>query len=132
MEKLDSKSIMIGDWVKNCYEKNERVEQILGNSVMLAYNDTYYLGEIEPIPLTAEILEKNGFQKNKISNHETLFKIVSKNYNFLNVRWYGIPEFELGNCFDEEGEMKEFTTIKYVHELQHALRLCKIEKDIEL
>lgn len=90
----------------------------------------HYYDNIEPIPLTAEILEKNGFKKKKYSNLETLFYGEFKNYDFIYVRSFGCPEFEIGNSFDEEGELQEFTTIKYVHELQHALKLCGIEKEI--
>jgi len=74
-----------------------------------------------PIPLTPEVLEKNGFE-------------------FLIDTWY---------LQTEERKpihirfMDEFIAIsincniipmglKYVHQLQHALRLCGIEKEIEL
>lgn len=55
--------LMLGDWVYNTHSRqNERVEEIGSGLVMLAYNDLYEYDEIEPIPLTPEILERNGFK----------------------------------------------------------------------
>lgn len=71
--------------------------------------------EIEPIPLTPEILEKSGFVKN--DNKFTLIEghtSFSLKYARSVFQWLGPLDF------------------KYVHELQHALRLCGIEKEIEL
>lgn len=84
--------------------------------------------DIEPIPLTVEILEKNGLEKD---NHGLLY----------------------GEYFDEDSKKDLEITVdnktgeiwwsynwdeyriirlKYVHELQHALKLCKIQKEIVL
>lgn len=75
--------------------------------------------EIEPIPLTTEILEKNGF-----SNKGTLWYLEEDN-------------FELEHNNNDSfiwivGDVYIVALIKYVHQLQHALRLCGIEKEIEL
>lgn len=66
------------------------------------------------IPITKEILEKNGIK-----------------YQF------GCPWYQYGDEIGGEGFEIHFALhcqiqIKYVHELQHALRLCKIDKEIEL
>lgn len=80
--------------------------------------------EIEPIPLTPEILEKNGWVKDL--------------YSFES---YDNEELEcLSLWVGEDGKNKWWwhvgvelvTPINHVHELQHALRLCGIEKEIIL
>ena len=54
--------LMIGDWVYNTHNrKPEQVCEVRERMVMLDYNDLYDYDEIEPIPLTSEILEQNGF-----------------------------------------------------------------------
>ena len=111
---MERENLMIGDWVKNCYGKNERVEQILDELIMLNYNDTYFLDEIEPIPITEEILSKNGFKKKMGGTFELIIKTKSQyiviNYNPIsgslcaNSTWFKANE------------------IRFVHELQHAFR----------
>ena len=69
---------------------------------------------LEPIPLTPEILEKNRF--------------IQENESW----WYKDFRIVLDNSKGESlicGRQVKFT---YVHQLQHALRLCGIEKEIEL
>ena len=83
---------------------------------------------IEPIPLTPEILEKNGWKH----------------------KYYGIYRQTIGETItidifpegcsveDDRGSQNLYRlryhlpALKFVHELQHALRLCGIEKEIEL
>lgn len=71
---------------------------------------------IEPIPLTEEILVKYGFKHSMPHNDWT-----NTNCNFY--------LYEGGN-----GYRISNTDIKldYVHQLQHLLRMCGIEKEIEL
>lgn len=74
------------------------------------------LHEVEPIPLTAEILERNGFENNydgDLGYAQSCGDII------------GIHIVGKGGIMDE-------MYFKYVHQLQHALRLCEIEKEIEL
>lgn len=70
---------------------------------------------VRPIPLTPEILEKNGFYKNATPNeYEYNYGVFDIFYNIK----HSLVRIELyeRNCY-------EFT-IGYVHEFQHALRLC--------
>lgn len=92
--------------------------------------------ELSGIPITPEILEKNGFEKLGFDGWE--FDYVSevgcliyevlwrcdypKEYHtHLTIKSYS-PDF---------GSFKSFR-IDSVHELQHALRICGIDKTIEL
>lgn len=116
---------MIGDWV--LYK---------GEPIMVWEIDDYYnrintepdgynaitcveISDIKPIPLTAEILEKNGFEFNNLPMEQCWQQYGLRLY--LSGHGYGI------NC----GENVSLC-IDYVHELQHALRLCGIDKEIEL
>lgn len=67
-----------------------------------------WLDYLEPIPLTSEILEKNGVK----------FEIGASGYPII--------ELDGLNC------SVQYNLIHYVHELQHAFRLCKIDKTIEI
>lgn len=82
------------------------------------------IDDVEPIPLTPEILEKNGF---------------TTYFSRCGVKWLWIEKQKFELALDEENGNKITTAlglidieIKYVHQLQHALRLCGIEKTIEL
>ena len=74
-----------------------------------------YVTNFEPIPLTAEILEKNGFERRGcISYHKPHIGLIIHHWNddlcFLNYSKKNIPPIMI--------------PFHYVHELQHALRLC--------
>lgn len=75
---------------------------------------------LEPIPITPEVLEKNDWEERPTGY---VFYTDGKRYD--NSLWYifGSNTFVVNTA--------EFQ-IKYVHELQHALRLCRIEKEIIL
>lgn len=74
----------------------------------------------EPIPITADILKKNGWEERPTGY---VFYTDGKKYD--NSLWY----IFCSNTFVVNSA--EFQ-IKYVHELQHAMRLCGIKKEIEL
>lgn len=82
--------------------------------------------EIEPIPLTPEILEKNEFTSQPnigyiIDDYDGMQIIYDDwNHNLRIIKNYKV-------CLDIE----TFDVIS-VHELQHALRFCGIEKEITL
>ena len=96
--------------------------------------------DIEPIPLTPEILEKNGFE-------EDFYSIITANgferlpeYKYKNMKEardirrnlirvaYSNTE---GGVYDiQAGIGSHIFSLKYVHELQHALRIMKIDKEI--
>ena len=103
---MKATDLMIGDWVVYTeFGKNDidKIETLEPRRVWLEHGKTYVPIEfIEPIPLTTEILEKNGF------NFGMLFKFHG------DIWWYhGIK-------------------IEKVHELQHVLRLFGIKKEIVL
>lgn len=131
--------LMINDWVFNTHNnKPEQVQEILtvsncddGNSVMLDYNDIYNEDDIEPILLTPEILEKNGYIFDAKETNKLKDIMPNTNmYKFpLGVGFY-IEHNTIKNTYvlSDHGWIQ----MKYVHEFQHLLKLCGIDKQIVL
>lgn len=109
---MDSKSLMIGDWVHNSYHK-KNIKWNYGE--MFTPNGFPVIGrDLEPIPLTAEILEKNG-----CNNYwGALYNLQDQTLALSKEMGYFIIGHDYGKDFEP------FIIIRYVHELQHALRLC--------
>ena len=142
---MEAKYFMVGDYVLNNEGIAFRVAQVNDacygehtSDLMLENGEEYK--EVDAIEITAEILEKNGFDIAILNNKE--------------------PEAYLRMGYlDDDGEMEDVAydiiidhhktyweltiinndkgcridiNINYVHELQHALRLCGIDKEIVL
>lgn len=131
---MKANELMIGDWVmrKQCFGENAnlitdvyRVDAITKEDLYLreedkGYISKYYNPEIVPIPLDSDILNKN-FPDTRYGVYWCWDDYRSEN---TGETWYEIRIVKDG----------EETTIglRYVHEFQHLLRLCGIEKEIEL
>lgn len=87
---------------------------------------------LDPILLTPEILEKNGFV---LKPDGWLWckeeGIEDKNYIFIQFR-KGCDEVRLVELNFVNNVLAKYEQMHYVHELQHVLRLCCIEKEIKL
>jgi len=144
---------MIGDWIK-VSENN-----LIGKVILLNTQPslTHYVhpgvtiqaGEIlyhehvdvfEPIPLTSEIFEKNSFELNEQDTPLFTLRVYSLDDDdiaFLQRPKGGWKLMHGKNTSSQQelffGESKFVCMpIQYVHELQHALRLCGIGKEIVL
>lgn len=125
MEVKELHGLMVGDWIFNTNSREyEQVQEILCISVMLNYNDIYNADEIEPVKLTPEILARNGFTTLQFYSE----LVISNANEHTHVMWdgshltakkMGQGTIELARCY-------------YVHQLQQALRLLGIEKEIKL
>ena len=83
----------------------------------------YEPSEIRGVPITAEVLEQNGFTHDKWSKEIWRYEDEESE-----VKYYienGVLVITTGNC-------KINMVCKCVAELQHALRLAKVEKEIVL
>lgn len=87
-----------------------------------------YIKDLKPIPLTPEILEQNGFVKQAYDGW-----LISED-NGRGLIEYRTDYFDgfLRINYTKKPFSKISVKLKYVHELQHALRLCGINKEIEL
>ena len=123
---------MIDDWVM--YNPNVFIEDEYesvkewfptqinsGEDIDLAIEGCY-----APIPLTTDILEKNGFE----SQHNVGYVLEHYDDNTIIVDLYNHTLKILINykvVFE-----KEYFDIIPLHEFQHALKLCGIKKEIEI
>ncbi len=87
---------------------------------------------LRPIPLTPEILEKNGIKwfctepsgrKTYCCNEPVVHCTYIPNSGWL---------INVGACGSIKVRFVEISKIQYVHELQHAFSICKINKQISL
>lgn len=126
--------LMIGDWFNFLIDieggdteydpENEiyqpmKVDSIGFGDVTSEEGVTNAVSQLQPIPLTPEILEKNRFEFNNLPMEQCWQQYGLRLY--LSGQGYGI------NC----GENISLR-VNYVHELQHVLRLCNIEKEIKI
>lgn len=139
---MKANELMIGDWVY--MEHNEDgiapyKELTQWTKEDFGFSDTFIEAHIYPIPLTPEILEKNGFvaryaysqKKWHIDIYNDFHRKVDDDGDItLNV--YSERKMEWRLSIDTDRNERTVVYIRFVHELQHALRLCGIEKEIEL
>ena len=133
---ISAKDLMIGDWVKFPIgnEKIIDLPYIPGKGICASFAASATLfpvevEKLEPIPLTAEIIEKNGFGFTRNDNTDSVWN-----------GWWIYKGLELATaCLNRDEKWPCFINIydsnikcEYVHQLQHALRLCEIEKEITL
>ena len=139
---MKAKELMIGDWVKviepdryagaqgtilSLTSQEGGYYEINISDVNYGYLTTDIFNEdIEPIPITKEILEKNGFEKD------------ARNESYYKWNWYILQDnvsYDMETGIVRLFKVSDLTfchPIGYVHELQHALRLCEIDKEIVL
>jgi hypothetical protein len=126
--KIDIEELMVGDWVMiHEYPMIKEPRKVVKEHFVRS------LCEFEGIPITKEFLLKNGFEfipteknGNKGSFYlkvENCLLIYTTEYNVIQIHKYLIDRYEI-NC-------KQFP-IEYVHELQHILKLGKINIEIKL
>ena len=138
---MKAEELMIDDWVQIRHPKGLpdangiQISEIdsSGHSICF-FSDiaegelTLSLDDIAPIPITPEILEKNGFRKDDETD-QWYFK--SENRLDLGLLAVGIDDgCGVGLCVMRNGAITYYC--KYVHELQHYLRLIGGAEEIIL
>lgn len=130
---LTSKDLMIGDWYA-----------FRGHPYKCTASDIASLAECEEkgaptdiseIPLTAEILEKNGFEKGTYELPVSGKKIPKYSYAEVEGDIKEVALLPLTMNFTWSFSAVDGTHIpvlQFVHQLQNALRLVGIDKSIEL
>lgn len=85
-------------------------------------------GKIQPIQITPELLEKNGFEREKLItlyNHYTgIDNRVSLHDDFMSMNSKNMWSVHIDS---EDYCSIAHCELTYVHELQHLLRICKID-----
>lgn len=143
---MKKEDLMIGDWVNIQIEKDDepmysQVEQLWECEIDADFQTDYK--NVYPIELTEEILHNNGFkndvlaQKSIVAEGASNFSVIlisEDNRIILNNIDEYLNSFNKWNIHIDTEDMQTMCTaeITYVHELQHLLKLCKIEKEIVL
>lgn len=144
---MKAEDLMIGDWVKYIMVTHDdefvdnliidkgqsttkhiiKIDTVADSGVFFKskFDESFIfvsIKDLEPIPLTEEILEKNGFEKDR----DYGYFIGQSNSGYY-------IYFNNNHLFIQAGyDAIEFAWCEYVHELQHALKMCGIEKEIVL
>lgn len=121
---IRAKDLMIGDWVFTPAAEPVTIKTLPDGEAV--YRDYAY------IKITPEILEKNGFE---VRGRKKYFLVP--NDPSLAIKREPIigahgNSFFIGHFWEGRKDFRDFIEITYVHELQHALRLCSIKKEIVL
>ena len=140
---MKAEELMIGDYIKHGFGGIGKVTE-LSKGIVTVYDKglddgegncevNFAENEIQPIPLTPEILEKNGFVIKKkwaqIGNFGDSPLIM---WHFEDNATLHDFKHELEIHQNDTGKVHITIPCEYVHELQHALRLCSIDKEIVL
>lgn len=127
---MTTKELMVGDYItfsdvqndSNCpklkvviIDKEDVYVSIDGDPVV----DLLDPKDLAGIPLTSEILEKNGFVYNDLPFVQAWEQ-------------FGLALYSGGNGYRIGCGNNVALIVDSVHQLQHALRICGIEKEIEL
>lgn len=93
-----------------------------------------FVEDIQPIPLTSELLEKNGFNcLDQIASVEPYYWFFFDKETEVKIKAFNtIFKGLLVECVNPVNNATTYKQCEFVHEFQHALRLCEIEKEIVL
>ena len=141
MEKISVSDLSVGDWfqariVKWDYDDSDitppmRVAEISSDEVMLQLGSVKhyaFVDDLQPIHITAEVLEKNGLEYIDDGNDAVIFLCCDMFWARLCV---GDTFWQVG-IHSEDRLDAVVCDVKHIHELQHALRLAKVGKEIVL
>lgn len=138
---MEIKDLMIGDWMKHTY-KHPKTGEIITHvfrvyQIRCEWDDEPHdvwckedgnvckVCAINPIPLTAKVLEDNGFER---INGDWVYYEYKTDTPYIEMYWNG----GAWKCNAVQKENECNISIKWVHELQHILRLFAFDKDIVL
>ena len=159
---ITTSDVMVGDWVRITIEGEKypavvnsiklNTEEI-GVSYLAApgdWEDGEGYDEIEPIPLTEAILKANGFEFIEaeklinvrrsmchLSRMSGEYRYVDKTkkgfvIDFIGLGYSGLhKEWQVIQMFGKDMVI-DAGKANYVHQLQHCLKICGIEKEITL
>lgn len=137
---MKANELMIGDWIMDGKNIAQITSITCDGIIETTFNENSNIEVIEPIHLTPEILEKNGFEKVLDEDGTECYRYYNRAADgHINISLYnggdGDWSIEIVNYekFDDNEIVyhNDFIFLK-VHGLQHALRLCGIKKEIEL
>ena len=146
LNNMKANELMIGDWVHLKAHRGFEAQDIQVATIPDGSSEKHYghIGawvksedndfrdiedtRLEPIPLTSEFLEKNGFRRN-FDSVEKRYTYISNFFPLIIIEekkkwWFG--------TYDTAMELLYILQIKYVHQFQQALRIGGVIKEIVL
>lgn len=140
METIKISDLAIGDWVQaNGAAKRVHSIEYQNGEYFVHFSDPDTNSEdymhapfVDPIPITPEILEANGLFRHEVDADNPKRVVMSNSCmlarTYEDVDWWRVLIYD-----EEELSVQLFNGIVYsVHQLQHALRLAGVEKEIEM
>ena len=134
---MKAEDLMVGDWV-NVFGTPKQIEGVRkfrnGDEIIYYDGDNgNFIKAVTPILLTKEIMLKNGF--NLYPEETNVFYLNAGYRHDLDTVCLYIGDIERPSIYgnDSLGE-KTYVVLhcKYVHEFQHVLKMCGINKKIIL
>lgn len=132
MATLKISNLSVGDWVYYSKENTPySIRSIYRTGVqdcVILNDDKYpdgviaFVDRLTPIPITAEILEKNGFESSS-----SYWSIYKDNGDYIEIwengdKWYlSVNSVEYTLC-----------DLHWVHQIQHLMRVWGLDKEINL
>lgn len=141
MATLKISDLSAGDWVMVEWPDGERWRgrltqlSVTGGVEVCCANDKYVRcasNFITSIPITAEILEKNGFVRGQRGNYYHYLLLDKNRTLYIHASTNG---WRVKITYDAAGMLRTthlMPDMNSVHDLQHALRLAGIDKEINL
>ena len=142
---MEAKDLMIGDWVRiphiNKIGKVYRIDRAngKGNGFAAVIDGDFHESLLESIPLTKEILEYNGFELREGCTTAWDWHNGEQSVHISGDHTCPIGQtvtiYTPGGCAGAAFSSHRTLTdhkIRGVHELQHALRLCRINMEIKI
>ena len=137
--KIKCRALMVGDWCCDEHGFPMRVTNVGDDYAYATFEgnegDPWEFDDKddqpEPIPLTPEILEKNGFERGvitpskfyrNIDNERLIFCSYGSCYGLGYVHW------NESNDADIMHRLEVQQPIMYIHQMQHALRLFGLDQ----
>ena len=128
---MTQEGLMVGDWMQHAngnYFRVTRIDRRSDGSIHFACGHPHlweYNNKFNPIPLTAEVLEKIGFW------YEQNVGYVMEEYEYEII--YDLLDHKLRILKNREQILNlEYFNKMCLHQLQHALRLCGIDREITI
>lgn len=138
MATLKISDLSVGDWVLNHRGFPTKVQVITSEGNILCgeidakseHCTHLWVQDIHPIPITPEILEANGLYRHEADADNPKSVVMSNSCmlakTYEDVDWWRVLIYD-----EEELSAELFNGIVYsVHQLQHALRLASVDKEI--
>ena len=119
---MKANELMIGDWV-NYIDKPKQITELSE-----IYNPLY--DYYKPIPLTPQLLRRLGFDRRKgywlLEEGWVITITESSSKQFVRLAVINYLKVEQAEY------ITGWLDVIYLHELQHAMKLCRIDKKFEL